>query len=39
MPANTSYYTAIRITSLVDDAGTADQDRYVFNMKWAVFVE
>lgn len=39
LPANTSYYTAIRITSLVDDAGTADQDRYVFNMKWAVFVE
>ncbi|MBK6832268.1 MAG: hypothetical protein IPG92_16735 [Flavobacteriales bacterium] len=39
LPANTSYYTAIRITSLLDDAGTADQDRYVFNMKWAVFVE
>ena len=39
LPANTSYYTAVRITGLVDDAGTADQDRYIFNMKWAVFVE
>lgn len=39
LPANTSYYTAIRITDIVDDAGTADEDRYVFNMKWAVFVE
>lgn len=39
LPANTSYYAAIRITDIVDDAGTADEDRYVFNMKWAVFVE
>lgn len=39
LPANTSHYAALRITGLVDDAGTADEDRYIFNMKWAVFVE
>ncbi len=39
LPANTSYYVAVRITGLVDDAGTADEDRYIFNMKWAEFVQ
>ncbi|MBK8497605.1 MAG: hypothetical protein IPL52_02010 [Flavobacteriales bacterium] len=39
LPANTSHYAAIRVTGLVDDAGTADEDRYIFNLKWAVFVE
>ncbi len=39
LPLNTSYYAAIRIVDVIDDAGTADNDRYVFNMKWTVFVE
>lgn len=39
LPANTGYYAAIRITGLVDEPGTADNDRYQFNLKWASFVE
>lgn len=39
LPTNTNFYAAIRITGVVDDAGTADEDRYVFNMKWATFVD
>lgn len=39
LPANTGHYAAMRITGLVDEAGTADNDRYQFNLKWAVFTE
>ncbi|HRH38784.1 MAG TPA: hypothetical protein PK760_10590, partial [Flavobacteriales bacterium] len=38
LPANTSHYAALRITA-IDDAAGADEDRYTFNMKWAVFVQ
>jgi len=37
-PANTSYYVAMRVTEVIDEPGT-DNDRYMFNMKWAVFVQ
>jgi hypothetical protein len=39
LPANTSFYAALRITGLVDDAGSADNDRYQFNLKWTSFSE
>ena len=38
LPANTSYYVAMRVTEVMDEPGT-DNDRYMFNMKWAVFVQ
>lgn len=38
-PANTGYYAALRINGIVDEAVTADNDRYQFNMKWASFTE
>ncbi|MEO8589776.1 MAG: hypothetical protein ABI432_10435 [Flavobacteriales bacterium] len=36
---NTGFYAALRIVDIVDVVGTADNDRYIFNMKYAVFVE
>jgi hypothetical protein len=36
-PANVSYYAALRVTEVVDLPGSADNDRYVFNLKWARF--
>ena len=36
---NIGFYAVLRITDVVDDTGTADNDRYVFNMKWVSFVE
>lgn len=39
LPANISHYAALRITDILDEPGNADNDRYTFNMKWAVFVE
>lgn len=39
LPANVSHYCALRVTDIYDEAGSADNDRYTFNMKWAVFVE
>lgn len=39
LPANVSHYAAVRVTDILDEAGSADNDRYTFNMKWAVFVE
>ncbi len=39
LPVNVSHYAVLRITDILDEAGTADNDRYTFNMKWAVFVE
>lgn len=39
LPANTSFYAAMRITDILDEGGTAENDHYVFNMKWTVFVE
>lgn len=39
LPANQGYYAALRITGIVDEPGTADNDRYQFNMKWASFTE
>jgi len=39
LPSNTSFYAALRVVDIVDDGGTSDNDRYIFNMKWTVFVE
>ena len=39
LPANTSFYAAIRIVDIYDEGGTAENDRYSFNMKWTIFVE
>ncbi|MBX2971992.1 MAG: hypothetical protein KF797_02715 [Flavobacteriales bacterium] len=39
LPANVSHYVAIRVTDILDEPGSADNDRYTFNMKWAVFME
>ena len=39
LPANVSHYAAIRVTDILDEPGSADSDRYTFNLKWAVFVE
>lgn len=39
LPANVSHYALIRITDILDVDGTADDDRYTFNLKWAVFTE
>ncbi|MBK8226343.1 MAG: hypothetical protein IPK70_04105 [Flavobacteriales bacterium] len=39
LPANVSHYALIRITDILDVDGTADNDRYTFNLKWAVFTE
>lgn len=39
LPANVSHYAAVRVTDILDEPGSADNDRYTFNMKWAVFVE
>lgn len=39
LPANTGYYAALRVTGIVDEPGTADNDRYQFNLKWASFTE
>ncbi len=39
LPANTSHYAALLVTGIVDETGTADEDRYIFNMKWTVFME
>ena len=36
---NTSFYAALRMTDILDEPGTAENDHYVFNMKYAVFVE
>lgn len=39
LPVNTGFYAAVRVTGIVDEPGTADNDRYQFNMKWASFTE
>ncbi|MFN3875714.1 MAG: hypothetical protein ACK4L7_07375 [Flavobacteriales bacterium] len=39
LPANVGHYCAIRITDIYDESGSADNDRYTFSLKWAVFVE
>lgn len=39
LPANVNHYAALRVTDILDEPGSADNDRYTFNMKWAVFVE
>ncbi|HRD51237.1 MAG TPA: hypothetical protein PKY96_01175 [Flavobacteriales bacterium] len=39
LPANVNHYAAVRVTDILDVDGTADNDRYTFNLKWAVFVE
>ncbi|MBK6341082.1 MAG: hypothetical protein IPF41_00460 [Flavobacteriales bacterium] len=39
LPANVSHYALVRITDILDVDGTADNDRYSFNLKWAVFTE
>jgi len=31
------YYALIRVVDVIDLPGTADNDRYIFNMKWARF--
>jgi len=39
LPTNVSHYALLRITDILDVDGTADNDRYTFNLKWAVFTE
>jgi len=39
LPSNVSHYAALRVTDILDVDGTADNDRYTFNLKWAVFEE
>lgn len=39
LPANVSHYAVLRVTDILDEPGSADNDRYTFNMKWAVFEE
>ncbi|MBK9174876.1 MAG: hypothetical protein IPM46_00780 [Flavobacteriales bacterium] len=39
LPPNIGFYAVVRITGIVDEAGTADNDRYQFNLKWASFTE
>ena len=37
LPAEQRFYAVMKIMDVVDEPGTADNDRYVFNMKWALF--
>lgn len=37
LPDTQRFYAVMKIMDVIDEPGTADNDRYVFNMKWALF--
>jgi hypothetical protein len=37
LPDTQRFYAVMKIMDIIDEPGTADNDRYVFNMKWALF--
>lgn len=37
LPDTQRFYAVMKIMDVIDEPGTADNDRYVFNMKWARF--
>ena len=37
LPPEQRFYAVMKIMDVIDEPGTADNDRYVFNMKWTLF--